>query len=241
MNPRYERQILMIGEEGQARLRSSTALVVGVGGLGSPVAYYLVAAGVGRVHLVDPGYLEVSNLNRQVLYTSADIGRAKALAAAEKLSRLNPEVEVIPHTISVDSPDFEELVKEADVVVDCLDNWPARVVLNRLAVKHRKPLVHAGVARWYGQATTVIPGRTACLACIYPKGMRSETPIPVIGPTPGVLGAVEAAEAIRVLIGEEPGLAGKLLIMDLSAGAFEVVKVRRRPDCPVCGGLSIGE
>ena len=241
MNPRYERQILMIGEEGQARLRSSTALVVGVGGLGSPVAHYLVAAGVGRVHLVDPGYLEVSNLNRQVLYTSEDIGRAKALAAAEKLSRLNPEVEVIPHTISVGSPEFEELVKEADVVVDCLDNWPAREVLNRLAVKHRKPLVHAGVARWYGQATTVIPGRTACLACIYPKGMRSETPIPVIGPTPGVLGAVEAAEAIRVLIGEEPGLAGKLLIMDLSAGAFEVVKVRRRPDCPVCGGLGFGE
>lgn len=241
MNPRYERQILMIGEEGQERLRSSTALIVGVGGLGSPVAYYLVAAGVGRVHLVDPGYLEVSNLNRQVLYTTEDIGRPKAVAAAERLSRLNPEVEVVPHVTAVGSPGFEDLVKEADVIVDCLDNWPAREVLNRLAVKHRKPLVHAGVARWYGQATTVIPGETPCLACIYPKGMRSESPIPVIGPTPGVLGAVEAAEAIRLLLGKKPGLAGKLLIMDLSAGAFEVVRVRRRPDCPVCGGLRIGE
>jgi len=241
LNPRYERQILMIGEEGQARLSSSSALVVGVGGLGSPVAYYLVAAGVGKVHLVDPGYLELSNLNRQILYTTQDIGRTKVLAAAEHLSRLNPEVEVIPHTISVESPEFEELVKGVDVVIDCLDNWPAREVLNKLAVKYRKPLVHAGVARWYGQATTVIPGKTACLACIYPKGMRSETPIPVIGPTPGVLGAVEAAEAIRVLLGLEPGLAGKLLIMDLAAGAFEVVKVRRRPDCPVCGGLGVGE
>lgn len=241
MIPRYERQILMIGEEGQARLRASSALVVGVGGLGSPVAYYLVAAGVGKVHLVDPGYLEVSNLNRQVLYTTEDIGRPKVLAAAERLSRLNPEVEVISHTISVDSPEFENLVKEVDVVIDCLDNWPAREVLNRLAVKHRKPLVHAGVARWYGQATTVIPGKTACLACVYPKGMKPESPIPVIGPTPGVLGAIEAAEAIRVLLGLEPGLAGKLLIMDLSAGAFEVVRVRRRPDCPVCGGQGIGE
>lgn len=241
MNPRYERQILMIGEEGQDRLRSSTAVVVGAGGLGSPVAYYLVAAGVGRVHIVDPGYLEVSNLNRQVLYTTEDIGRPKALAAAERLAKLNPEVEVIPHTIRVESPEFEELVKEADVVVDCLDNWQAREVLNRLAVKHRKPLVHAGVARWYGQATTVIPGKTACLACIYPKGMKAESPIPVIGPTPGVLGAVEASEAVRVLTGEGPGLAGKLLIMDLSAGAFEVVKVRRRPDCPVCGGIELGE
>lgn len=241
MIPRYERQILMIGEEGQARLRASSALVVGVGGLGSPAAYYLVAAGVGRVHLVDPGYLEVSNLNRQVLYTTEDIGRPKVLAAAERLSRLNPGVEVIPHTMSVYSPEFEGLVKEVDVVIDCLDNWPAREVLNRLAVKHRKPLVHAGVARWYGQATTVLPGRTACLACVYPKGMESESPIPVIGPTPGVLGAIEAAEAIRVLLGLVPGLAGKLLLVDLSAGAFEVVRVRRRPDCPVCGGLSIGE
>ena len=241
MNPRYERQTLMIGEEGQERLRSSRALVVGVGGLGSPVAYYLVAAGVGRVHLVDPGYLEASNLNRQVLYTTQDIGRPKVVAAAEKLSKLNPEVEVVPHTIGVESPEFEGLVREADVIVDCLDNWAAREVLNKLAVRHRKPLVHAGVAGWYGQATTVIPGKTACLACVYPKGMKSETPIPVIGPTPGVLGAVEAAEAIRVLLGLEPGLAGKLLIMDLAAGAFEVVKVRRRPDCPVCGGLGVGE
>ena len=241
MNPRYERQILMIGEEGQSKLSNSSALIVGVGGLGSPVAYYLVAAGVGRVHLVDPGYLEVSNLNRQTLYTSEDIGRPKVLAAAERLSRLNPEVEVIPHAISVDSPEFEELVSEVDVIIDCLDNWPAREVLNRLAVRHRKPLIHAGVARWYGQATTVIPGKTACLACIYPKGMKSESPIPVVGPTPGVLGAIEAAEAIRVLLGLEPSLAGKLLVMDLSAGAFEVIRVRRRPDCPVCGGLSIGE
>ncbi len=241
MNPRYERQILMIGEEGQGKLSNSSALVVGVGGLGSPVAYYLVAAGVGRVHLVDPGYLEVSNLNRQILYTTEDIGRPKVLAAAERLSRLNPDVDVIPHTVSVDSPEFEELVKEVDVIIDCLDNWPAREALNRLAVRYGKPLVHAGVARWYGQATTVIPGKTACLACIYPKGMRSESPIPVIGPAPGVLGAIEAAEALRILLGLEPGLAGKLLIMDLSAGAFEVVKVRRRPDCPVCGGLGVGE
>ena len=241
MNPRYERQILMIGEEGQARLRSSTALIAGVGGLGSPVAYYLVAAGVGRVHLVDPGYLEVSNLNRQVLYTTQDIGRPKAVASAERLSKLNPEVEVIPHMIGVESPEFEDIVKEADVVVDCLDNWPARELLNKLVVKHRKPLVHAGVARWYGQATTVIPGKTPCLACIYPKGMRSESPIPVMGPAPGVLGAVEAAEALRLILGLEPGLAGKLLIMDLSAGTFEVVRVRRRPDCPVCGGLGNGE
>ncbi len=231
---RYSRQLPLIGLEGQLKLLKSTALVVGAGGLGSPTLLYLVAAGVGRVIVVDKGYVDLPDLNRQVLYTERDIGKPKALAAQERLRELSSSTTIIGYVMDVQNTDFEKLVAEADVVIDCLDNWPARAVLNELAVKHSKVLVHAGIHSYYGQATTVIPGQTPCLNCIVTRPAERGEQIPVIGYTPAVLGAIEVAEALRVLLGERPALAGELLIVDLRNMEFSKVKISRRIDCPVC-------
>ncbi|MEM2308495.1 MAG: HesA/MoeB/ThiF family protein [Sulfolobales archaeon] len=232
---RYARQLPLIGIEGQRKLLSSTALVVGAGGLGSPVLLYLTAAGVGRILIVDRGYVDLPDLNRQVLYSEDDVGKAKAEAAAEKLRRLNSSISVAGYRIDVTDKLFEELVTSANVVIDCLDNWAARFVLNELAVKHLKPLVHAGVQEFYGQATTVVPGQTPCLRCIIPKGINKGEPIPVIGYTPAVLGSIEASEAIKLLLGDRPALAGMLLVVDLRNAEFSKIRVVRRSNCPTCG------
>lgn len=231
---RYSRQLPLIGLEGQLKLLKSTALVVGAGGLGSPTLLYLVAAGVGRVIVVDKGYVDLPDLNRQVLYTERDIGKPKALVAQERLRKLSSSTTIIGYVMDVHDADFEKLVAEADVVIDCLDNWPARAVLNELVVKYSKVLVHAGVHSYYGQVTTVIPGQTPCLNCIVTRPAERTEQIPVIGYTPAVLGAIEVAEAIRVLLGERPALAGELLIVDLRNIEFSKVKISRRIDCPVC-------
>lgn len=232
---RYSRQLPLIGAEGQKRLLESTALVVGAGGLGSPVLLYLAAAGVGRIVLVDKGHVDPPDLNRQILYIEDDIGRPKAEAAAERLRRLNSTISVVGYRLGVEDQSFEDHVASSDVIVDCLDNWMARFALNELAVKHSKPLVHAGVQEFYGQATTVIPGSTPCLRCIVPGVAEREGPIPVVGFTPAVLGAIEASEAIRLLLGDRPSLAGVLLVVDLKNMEFTKIKVGRRSDCPTCG------
>lgn len=234
---RYSRQIPLVGPEGQEKLLRSTALVVGAGGLGSSVLMYLVAAGVGRILIVDKGYVDPPDLNRQVLYSEEDIGKPKAKAAAEFLKRLNSSSDIVGYIMGVEDAGFEELIPVADVVVDCLDNWEARLVLNKLSVKYSKPLVHAGVWGFYGQATTVIPGETPCLSCIIHKPASRDGPLPVIGFTPAVLGAIEVAEAIKILTGTKPSLAGELLLVDLKNMEFSKVRILKRPDCPVCGEL----
>jgi len=232
---RYSRQLPLIGVDGQLRLLKSTALVVGAGGLGSPTLLYLVAAGVGKVIVVDRGYVDLPDLNRQILYTEEDVGKPKALAAQERLRKLSSSTTIIGYVMDIQDTNFEKLLADADVVVDCLDSWSARLALNELAVRYSKTLVHAGIQSYYGQATTVIPRQTPCLRCIVAKPAEEGKPIPVIGFTPAVLGAIEAAEAIRVLLGERPALAGELLIVDLKNMEFSKVKISRRGDCPVCG------
>lgn len=237
---RYSRQIALIGAEGQERLLKSAALVVGAGGLGSPVLLYLVAAGVGRVLVVDRGYVDLPDLNRQVLYSEEDLGKAKAEVAAEKLRKLNSSVEVTSYVMSVEDPLFEEVMTSANVVVDCLDNWASRFVVNNLAIKYSKPLVHAGVQEFYGQATTVIPGQTPCLRCLISVPTGKEGPVPVAGFTPAVLGAIEASEAIKILAGHRPALAGFLLIVDLKNMEFSKIKIEKRSGCPVCSKPAVG-
>lgn len=232
---RYSRQLPLIGLDGQLRLLKSTALVVGAGGLGSSTLLYLVAAGVGRVIVVDKGYVDLPDLNRQILYTERDIGKPKALVAQERLRELNGSIAVIGYTMDVRDTNFEKLILEADVVIDCLDNWPARIILNELVVKHSKVLVHAGIYGYYGQVTTIIPGQTPCLNCIVARPVERTGPLPVIGFTPAVLGAIEVAEALRVLLGERPTLAGELLIVDLKNMEFNKLRISRRSDCPICG------
>ncbi len=229
---RYLRQIKLLGREGQKRLREATVLVAGLGGLGSPVTLYLSAAGVGRLLLVDEGRLELSNLNRQVLYSVNDVGKFKALAAAERARSLNPGVSVEPYVMSVLDEEFEELVRQADVVVDCLDNWAGRLTLDKLTWTYSKPLVHGGIAEFYGQATTVLKGVTHCLKCVL--GITSEhegEPPQVLGPTPGVVGAIQAAEVIKLVTGIGEPLFNRLLIMDLKRGEFTTLEVRGNPEC----------
>jgi molybdopterin/thiamine biosynthesis adenylyltransferase len=232
---RYDRQLRVWGVEAQERLRRSTALVVGVGGLGSPVATYLAATGVGRLVLVDPEVVELSNLNRQVLHWTTDLGRAKVESAAEKLRKLNPHVEVVAVRRRIESlEDAVQLVREADVVVDCLDNWRTRFLINEACVRLGKPLVHAAVRGLYGQLMVVKPGEGPCLRCLVPEEPPQEERIPVAGPTPGALGALEAMEAVKLLTGYGEPLVGKLLVYDGLHGSVDVIAVRKRENCPVC-------
>ncbi len=233
---RYDRQIMLLGVENQKRLKDSRILVVGAGGLGSAVLNYLAAAGIGNIILVDNGIVELSNLNRQILYSEEDLGRPKAKVACEKLKKLNSEIniECLEDVFTYELG--EELIKKVDIAIDALDNWESRFTLNKLCVKYRKPFVHAGIEGWYGQITTIFPGKGPCLYCLIRKA-RSKEKIPVIGVTPGVLGALEAAEAIKIVLGIGEPLIGRLLIVDLYSMDFKIITVKRDPKCPVCGIL----
>jgi len=235
---RYDRQIKIWGLESQLKLKSSTVLIVGAGGLGTAVAVYLAYSGVGRIIIVDDQEIELSNLNRQILYTEDDLGKPKALAACEKLRRMNPHIEVECYNVRFDREIGEKLVARADVVVDALDNWSTRLLLNELCIKLGKPLIHAAVEGFYIQLTTIIPGKTPCLYCIFGARRDVERVIPVVGVTPGVAGVLEAAEALKIILKLGKPLLGRLLIINLLDMNFETIEVKRNPLCPVCGKLS---
>ncbi len=233
---RYDRQLHDLGLEGQYRISKSTVLVVGLGGLGSPAALYLAALGVGHLILVDKDKVELSNLNRQILYTPADVGRPKALVAKERLSSFNPEIEIEAHVMSVEEPGFEELVKLADVIVDGLDGWKSRLHLNKLVVKYRKILLHAAVESWYGQYMPVVPGKTPCLHCLFSHvGDRRCTRI--VGPVAGSMGTFLAVQVSKVLSGKGSYGENELLVLDFKNNSFDRIKVRRNPRCPVCSAI----
>lgn len=234
---RYDRQLKIIGVEGQEKLKKSRVLVVGAGGLGSPVLLYLAAAGVGELVVVDDGLVELSNLNRQILYRTSDIGKPKVDIAFERLRELNPHVKITPIHKRADKQLLEELVPSVDLVIDALDNWETRFILNEICVKHRKPLIHAGVYGLYGQLLVVIPGITPCLQCLLPRKPAETTGIPVLGPTPGVLGALQAVEAIKILTGYGKPALNKLVVYDGVNGEFTTLQLSRNPKCPVCSGL----
>jgi len=235
---RYDRQIRLFGVEGQEKLKKSRVLVVGVGGLGSPAALYLVATGIGEVILVDSERVELSNLNRQVLYWTRDIGKFKVESASEKLRELNPNVRIRGYSRRADEELLDQLVHEADLVIDGLDNWKTRFMLNRICVKHRKPLIHAGVYGVYGQLLVVVPGITPCLQCVMVKEPPERGPLPVLGTTPGLLAMIQVTEAIKILTGYgEPAL-NRLIVYNGYTMEFREVTISRNPNCPVCGGLS---
>ncbi|MEL9999778.1 MAG: HesA/MoeB/ThiF family protein [Desulfurococcaceae archaeon] len=235
---RYDRQIRLFGVEGQEKLKKSRVLVVGVGGLGSPAALYLVATGIGEVILVDSERVELSNLNRQVLYWTRDIGKFKVESASEKLRELNPNVRIRGYSRRADEELLDQLVHEADLVIDGLDNWKTRFMLNRICVKHRKPLIHAGVYGVYGQLLVVVPGITPCLQCVMVKEPPERGPLPVLGTTPGLLAMIQVTEAIKILTGYgEPAL-NRLIVYNGYTMEFQEVTISRNPNCPVCGGLS---
>ena len=221
---RYSRQLPLLGAEGQSRLAGSRVVVVGLGGLGSIVSQYLVAAGVGYIKIIDRDVVELSNLNRQILYDEESIGLPKAYVAAWKLRSLNPCSRVEPVYDSIREDNVEGIIGDVDLIVDCLDNWETRLILSRYARNKGIPLVHGAVESYYGQLYFYIPGESACLECIAPRAGR-EGRVSVIGPSVGVVASLEAGLAIRYLTGDEVAT-NELIIIDSRTLAIDKVKIR---------------
>jgi adenylyltransferase/sulfurtransferase len=237
---RYRRQIVLPGwgEEAQERLARATLFVAGAGGLGSAAVLYLAAAGVGRLRLCDSGRVELSNLNRQILYTEQSIGGLKARSARAAVAGLNRSIRVEPLAATLADSNVQELVGDADLIVDCLDTLAARLVLNRFAVKARVPLVHAGVRGLGGQVTFVHHPHTPCLACLFGADAADPPAVPdppILGAVAGVMGCLQAVEALKHLAGTGASTRGRVLFWDGATQEFDMVDVGRDPCCPVCG------
>jgi molybdopterin/thiamine biosynthesis adenylyltransferase len=238
---RYGRHLMLeeIGESGQRAIMNGRVLIVGVGGLGSPVALYLAAAGVGVLGLVDGDRVELSNLQRQVIHTTADIGREKVVSAADSIAALNPDVTVRTYCRRVGAAELGEIMGDYDLVIDATDNFPTKYCINNVCVAARKPFVHGGVLRFAGQAMTYVPGHT-CYACVF-----GEIPAPevqtvcsragILGVVPGILGSIQAAEALKYLTGTGDLLVDRLLTFDAKTMAFRTVALTKNTACPVCG------
>jgi molybdopterin/thiamine biosynthesis adenylyltransferase len=231
---RYKRQILLFGEEGQEKLKEAEIFIAGAGGLGSPVAMYLAVAGVGTLAVADSDVVDRTNLNRQVLHADRDIGAKKVASAQEKLEELNPDIIIRAIDACIGEGNAAKLVGRAAGIVDCLDNYPARYLLNRVALAKGIPLFHGAIRGMYGQATTIIPGKTPCLACIFPKAPPQEE-FPVLGVTPGLIGMVQATEVLKYLLGTGELLAGRLFLWDGLQGQATEICVERNPACGTCG------
>lgn len=239
---RYSRNILIreIGAEGQETLLASSALVVGAGGLGSPALLYLAAAGVGRIGIVDGDRVDPSNLNRQVVHRESAVGRRKVDSAGEALRALRSDLLAEPHGEALTAENALDLFERYDVVLDGSDNFPTKYLCSDASVVSGVPLVHAGVLRFAGQMTTVVPGRGPCLRCLIPEvPPRRDAPTcseaGILGAAAGVLGSWQAVEAIKILTGAGEPLAGRLLTVDTLSGTASVVRFAPDPECPACG------
>jgi adenylyltransferase/sulfurtransferase len=239
---RYSRHLIMpeVGVDGQRRLKAARVLCVGAGGLGSPSSLYLAAAGVGTIGLVDFDAVDVSNLQRQILYSTADVGKSKLASASARLTGLNPDAKVVTHETALTSANALEIFRQYDIVVDGADNFPTRYLVNDACVLTGKPNVYGSIFRFDGQASVFAAPGGPCYRCLYP-----EPPPPglvpscaeggVLGVLPGIVGTIQAAEAIKLIIGAGETLAGRLLLFDALQMSFRTLKLHRDPGCPVCG------
>lgn len=242
---RYARQIMLdeIGESGQLRLAKSRVLVVGAGGLGSAVLYYLASAGVGTIGIVDDQDVELSNLQRQIIHSTARIGMPKVVSAKQTLLALNPGITILPYHLRIDASNAAELVSEFDLVISALDNEETRFLLNENCVNLNKPMVDGGVQGFYGRLLTILPGEGPCYACIFPykdsvsqKQQGSEgRPIPMFCTSPGIIGILQAQEALKIMLDIGTTLVGKMLFYDGLTTTFQQLEVGRVNDCPCCG------
>jgi adenylyltransferase/sulfurtransferase len=235
---RYDRQIMIkgIGKDGQEKLKKARVFIAGAGGLGSPVSIYLAIAGIGTIRLADHDTVELSNLNRQILHGNGDVGKKKTDSAAQKLRSLNKEVAVEAIAEVITGESVSRLVDGCDLIVDATDNLPTRYVLNRTAIEKNIPFFHGAVYGFEGRAMTVLPGRTACLWCIY-QGRVAEGKFPIIGVAPAVIGCLQATEVIKYLTGIGEILTDQLLMYDGLNLEFTKLEVKRDPDCQHCGHL----
>src|ERR1700757_3818041 len=239
---RYSRHLILpeVGMEGQRKLKAARVLCVGTGGLGSPLAFYLAAAGIGTLGLVDFDVVDASNLQRQIIHSTKDIGRKKLDSAAEKLTALNPALNVVKHETMLSSANALEIIKDYDIVADGTDNFPTRYLVNDACVILGKPNAYGSIFRFEGQASVFATKDGPCYRCLYP-----EPPPPglvpscaeggVLGVLPGIIGVVQATEAIKLICGVGEPLIGRFLIYDALKMRFRELKLRKDPDCPVCG------
>jgi molybdopterin-synthase adenylyltransferase len=238
---RYRRQMALpeIGKKGQLRLAAGRVMVVGLGGLGSIAAYYLTAAGVGYLKLIDRDRVALDNLNRQILHTGADLERPKTASAVEKLVRLNPHCRIEAIQTAVTEENAEALLGDCAVIFDATDNRATRQILNRVSVRRRVPFVYGGINGWQGMAATFLPGRSACFSGVFPPHNQAaeSAPLPVLGPIAGLVASIQCLETLRLLIGSPPQLAGRLLRFSGPTMEFRTLQLERNPHCPVCGSL----
>jgi molybdopterin/thiamine biosynthesis adenylyltransferase len=232
---RYARQMLIDGwgEQGQKKLKNSTVFIAGAGGLGSPVSIYLAVAGIGKIIICDFDSVEVTNLNRQILHSHTRIGINKALSAKITLTAINPDIEVIPITSKITEENAFELVGDSHIIMDCMDNLETRYILNEVAIKKGIPLVFGAIYGIQGILSFIQPPETPCLRCLFPEAPPKET-FPVVGATPGVIGALQALEAIKYLVGIGKLLKNKLLVWDGMSCDFRTFKARKDTSCLFC-------
>ena len=239
---RYSRHIILqeVGVKGQKKLLNASVLIIGAGGLGAPAALYLAAAGVGTIGIVDADEVDLSNLQRQVIHTTNDVGKAKVKSAAETMEAINPDVTVKTYRTFVDSSNIMDLIKDYDFIIDGTDNFPAKFLINDACVMAEKPFSHAGIIRFKGQLMTYVPGEGPCYRCVFKKPPPKDA-VPtckqagVIGAMGGVIGSLQAMEAIKYIIGKGDLLTGKLLTYDALKMEFHTIKLPKDDHCAVCG------
>ena len=239
---RYSRHIILqeVGVKGQKKLLNASVLIIGAGGLGAPAALYLAAAGVGTIGIVDADEVDLSNLQRQVIHTTNDVGKAKVKSAAETMEAINPDVTVKTYRTFVDSSNIMDLIKDYDFIIDGTDNFPAKFLIYDACVMAEKPFSHAGIIRFKGQLMTYVPGEGPCYRCVF-KNPPPKDAVPtckqagVIGAMGGVIGSLQAMEAIKYIIGKGDLLTGKLLTYDALKMEFHTIKLPKDDHCAVCG------
>jgi molybdopterin/thiamine biosynthesis adenylyltransferase len=239
---RYARHLILegVGEAGQAKLLNGSVLVIGAGGLGSPALLYLAAAGVGRIGIADGDSVELSNLQRQIIHATPRLGHDKTASARSVIEQLNPDVRVETHPLRVTADNIGGLQAEYDFVIDATDNFAAKFLINDACVAAGKPYSHGGILRYSGQTMTVVPGQGPCYRCIFPDEPQGEVALScskagVLGVLPGIIGTLQATEAIKYLLGVGSLLTGRLLTYDSALLRFREIPLKRNPDCPVCG------
>jgi molybdopterin-synthase adenylyltransferase len=233
---RYDRQIILkdFAEEGQEKLKNSRILLAGAGGLGSVVAFYLAASGIGHLRIADQDRVDLSNLNRQILHWETDLDRPKVESALDKLSKLNQEIIIEPRQVEINEETLPDLMEGCDLVVDGLDNFPTRYLINQQVINRKVPFIYGGILGMMGMVTFIQPGQTPCLKCLFPQAPPPQK-FPVLGTTPGLIGMIEANEAIKYLVGFGKLLTGRLLVYNGLDMHFSEIQIERNKEWTICG------